>query len=200
MQYIVGLTGLIGSGKSYVASVFNRLGITSIDTDIIAHQITQPDGVAIKPIIEQFGAEFIDPDGSLNRAKMRELVFIESTQRERLEKILHPLIYTEVLQQIKISKGKYVIVMIPLLFKAVKYLNLIHRSIFVDCKESILIERVSQRSGLAEAEIKAILNTQVPRAMQLKLCDDVLDNSGDVAVLEQQVRKLNEQYQKIFNT
>lgn len=198
MQYVVGLTGLIGSGKSSVASIFNRLGIDSIDTDTIAHQITQPGGAAILSIIEQFGTEFINVDGSLNRTKMRELVFVEPNQRECLESILHPLIYSEVIQQIKISKSKYVIVMVPLLFKAVKYLNLIHRSIFVDCKENILITRVSQRSGLAEADVKAILKTQVPRATQLRLCDDVLDNSNDIVALEQQVIKLNSQYQQLF--
>ena len=200
MQYIIGLTGLIGSGKSSVASIFNELSITVIDTDAIAHEITVSGGAAMATIVKHFGPEFIAPDGGLERSKMRQLVFTSVEKRIDLEQILHPLIFSRVLQQIKESSGRYVIVMVPLLFRAVKYLSLIHRSVFVDCDEAILIKRVTNRSGLMAHEVKTILKAQMQRRLQLRLSDDVLTNNGTISQLYEQVVQLNIKYQKLFNT
>lgn len=198
MQYIVGLTGLIGSGKSLAGKIFKELGITVIDTDAISHQITAKDGAAIPRIIKEFGSDFINQTGELNRLKMRELVFAKPEQRRSLEKILHPLIFAEVLNQAGVSTSIYTIVMVPLLFKSIKYLNIIHRSVFVDCEEDTLISRVIERSQMKASDIKAVLKVQMHRQLQLVLSDDVLYNNGTILELSDQIAKLDKKYQKLF--
>ncbi|MBP9742935.1 MAG: dephospho-CoA kinase [Burkholderiales bacterium] len=198
MQYIIGLTGLLGSGKSQVSKIFSNLGISIIDTDIISRAITNKGGRAIAPIFKQFGADYIDISGDLNRNKMRELVFTNRKALIELETILHPLIFDEVLEQLRLHQDNYVIVVVPLLFKSLKYLKLIHRSVFVNCSESILIDRVVSRNNLTKSEIQAILNTQMPANLQLALCDDVLDNNCSIMELTSQVISLDKHYQELF--
>ena len=198
MKYIVGLTGLIGSGKSLATNIFRDIGVDIIDTDVIAHQITSANGLAIKQIQGNFGNEFIKDSGELNRPLMRELVFNDLSSRYKLENILYPLIFAEVQNQVQKSSQSYLIVVVPLLFKSTKYINLIQRSIFVDCKEDILIKRVINRSGITEQEIRKILHAQMPQSLQLMLCDDIIDNNNDVKSLKEQIIKLNNNYKKIF--
>ncbi len=198
MKYIVGLTGLIGSGKSLATNIFRDIGVDIIDTDVIAHQITSANGLAIKQIQGNFGNEFIKDSGELNRPLMRELVFNDLSSRYKLENILYPLIFAEVQNQVQKSSQSYLIVVVPLLFKSTKYINLIQRSIFVDCKEDILIKRVINRSGITEQEIRKILHAQIPQSLQLMLCDDIIDNNNDVNSLKEQIIKLNNNYKKIF--
>ena len=198
MRHIIGLTGLIGSGKSLAGNIFQDIGINVIDTDAIAHQVTATNGAAISSIISYFGEEFITEDGALNRLKMRKLVFSSPLERRRLEGIVHPLIFSELLILINQASSSYVIIMVPLLFKSLKYLNLIHRSIFVDCEESILIRRVMDRSHMTEREVINVLKAQMPRTAQLNLCDDCLYNHGSIPDLTEQVIKLDKSYKKLF--
>ena len=198
MKYIIGLTGLIGSGKSLVADIFRDIGVDVIDTDVIAHQITAANGLAIKDIRDTFGDEFITNSGELNRPLMRELVFSDSYNRHKLENILYPLIFAAVQSEVNKSSQNYLIVVVPLLFKSVKYINLIQRSIFVDCKEDVLIKRVINRSGISEQNVKKILNAQMPQSLQLLLCDDIIDNNSDIVSLKKQIIKLNNNYKKTF--
>ena len=92
MTFVVGLTGGIGCGKSSTSQFFSDLGIDVIDTDVIARQLTQPNGSAISLIQNTFGSSVITADGALDRNKMRDLVFANSESRHKLEQILHPLI------------------------------------------------------------------------------------------------------------
>jgi dephospho-CoA kinase len=198
VKYIIGLTGLIGSGKSLAADIFRDLGVDVIDTDIIAHQITSANGIAIKEIYDTFGDKFIKDSGELNRSLMRELVFSDPWSRHKLENILYPLIFAEVQNEVNTSSQSYLIVVVPLLFKSVKYINLIQRSIFVDCKEDVLIKRVINRSVINEQDVKKILNAQMPQSLQLVLCDDIIDNNSHITSLKEQIIKLNNNYKKIF--
>ncbi|MFN7095522.1 MAG: dephospho-CoA kinase [Burkholderiales bacterium] len=198
MQHIVGLTGLIGSGKSLAAQYFAQCGVFIIDTDQIAHQITAPNGLAIASIAEQFGSCYLTQDGALDRVAMRNLVFLQPDKRLLLESILHPLIFAQVLDQLVVAKSLYSIVVVPLLFKADKYLHLIRRSIFVNCQENILIERIRQRSGLLEHEVRPILAAQLSANEQLQLADDILENSGSQIELFKQVQNLHDKYKSLF--
>ena len=198
MRHIIGLTGLIGSGKSLAGKVFQDIGIDVIDTDTIAHQVTAANGAAISTIAACFGKEYLTEEGALNRLKMRELVFSNPIERRRLERIVHPLIFSESLKIINQIGSSYVIIMVPLLFKSLKYLNLINRSIFIDCEESILIMRVMDRSNMTENQVRNVLKAQMPRSCQLNLCDDCLHNHGSIPDLTEQVIKLDKSYKKLF--
>jgi len=192
--YTVGLTGGIGSGKSAVAELFAKLGAHVIDTDEIAHELTRPGGEAIAPIRTAFGAEAISADGSLDRARMRRLVFGDAKARKRLEAILHPLIRAESTRRAGRSRSPYAILVIPLLVEGGVDRSRTARVLVVDCPEALQIERVMRRSGLPEAEVRAILASQASREQRLAAADDVIDNAGPPAALQEQVSRLNEKY------
>jgi dephospho-CoA kinase len=192
--YTVGLTGGIGSGKTAVAELFAGLGADVIDTDDIAHELTRPGGQAIAPIRATFGADAIAADGSLDRDRMRQLVFGDAGARKKLEAILHPLIRSESARRAARAAGAYVIVVVPLLVEGGVDRSRYARVLVVDCPESQQVERVMRRSGLPEAEVRAILAAQAKREERLAAADDVIDNSGPLGALKDQVSRLNEKY------
>src|SRR5690606_14839213 len=108
-RFSVGLTGGIGSGKSFVATLFSERGASIVDTDEIAHRITAPDGAAMPAIREQFGNDFVTPQGALDRPRMRSLVFADAAAKKRLENILHPQIRQQAEQDASEAQGSYVI-------------------------------------------------------------------------------------------
>lgn len=191
MKYLVGLTGLIGSGKSMVAKHFASLDIDIIDTDAIAHELTEENGEAINAIKQVFGPIYITPNNALNRNLMRERIFSDVTAKTELENILHPLIFIKTQELITQSNSIYTIIMVPLLFKSLKYMSLINQSIFVDCKEKTLIQRVMLRSHLNAMQIKTMLRAQAPRYLQLSLCDHILNNNTSIEELYNSVLKLD---------
>jgi len=194
--YIVGLTGGIGSGKSTVADLFARLGVTLVDADAIAHALTGPGGAAIPAIRATFGDGFIDVHGALDRATMRAHVFGNDAERRRLEGILHPMIREESRRQVLAAASPYVIQVIPLLFESEHWREHFARVLVVDCPESEQIARVMQRSGLTEPQVRAIMARQVDRSQRLALAHDVIENSGELADLHEPVRHLHERYLK----
>jgi len=194
MAYIVGLTGGIGSGKSAAAQVFEELGATVIDTDAIAHALTAPGGAAIAPIQAAFGAGYITPEGALSRARMRELVFADAEKKRLLESILHPLIRARSNELVRAARSAYVILMVPLLVESGDYRGRCQRILVVDCPEELQLERVLVRSGIAPAQARAIMATQVTRAARLAAADDVIDNSQDLAQLRRQIEVLHARY------
>jgi len=197
MSLRVGLTGGIGSGKSAAADEFARLGATVVDTDAIAHELTGPGGAAIAGVEREFGGAFIDATGAMDRKKMRELVFSDPQQKRRLEAFLHPLIRAESARLISAAKGPYALLVVPLLIESAGYRERVGRVLVVDCPEEFQLARVRQRSGLPEDEIRRIIASQVQRGKRLAAADDVIDNSGPVSALQQQVRKLHETYLKL---
>jgi dephospho-CoA kinase len=194
MPYTVGLTGGIGSGKSAVAQLFAGHGAAVIDSDDIAHELSGPGGAAIGKIRTAFGAGMIRPDGSLNRDRMRTLVFGDAAARERLEKILHPLIREESTRRAMRAAGPYIVFVIPLLIEGGLDRSRIQRVLVVDCIEAQQIARVMERSRLQEREIRAILSAQASRAERLAQAEDVIDNSGPRQALAPQVARLHEKY------
>ena len=197
MALVVGLTGGIGSGKSAAADEFARLGASVVDTDAISHELTGPRGAAIAELNRQFGSAFIDASGAMNRKRMRDLVFSDPEEKQRLEALLHPMIRAESARRIAAAKGPYAVHVVPLLIESAGYRERVGRVLVVDCPEAIQITRVRQRSGLPEEEIRRIIASQVQREKRLAAADDVIDNSGPVSALQQQVRKLHETYLKL---
>ena len=191
---VVGLTGGIGSGKSAAADEFARLGAAVIDTDAIAHELTGPNGPAIAEIRRIFGPEFISGSNALDRERMRALVFSDPAQKQRLEALLHPMIRAESQRRIGVSKAPYVVHVVPLLVESRDYRQRVQRVLVIDCPESLQIERVRARSGLAAGQVAAIIKSQVSREKRLAAADDVIDNSGSIDALQQSVRKLHEKY------
>ena len=194
MNLVIGLTGGIGSGKSAAADAFAKLGATVVDTDLIAHELTAPGGAAVAEIARQFGKAFIDATGAMDRKRMRALVFSDAEEKQRLEALLHPMIRAESLRRIEAAAGPYVVHVVPLLVESPDYRQRVGRVLVVDCPEELQVARVRQRSMLPEGEIKRIIASQIQRERRLAAADDVIDNSGPIAALQQQVEKLHEKY------
>ncbi|HAF46026.1 MAG: dephospho-CoA kinase [Sideroxyarcus sp.] len=188
MNYLVGLTGGIGSGKSTVAGLFADQGVRVIDTDLISHGLTQAGGTAIPLIRKEFGDRHIDTQGALDRGRMRQLVFADSAAKLKLEAILHPLILAQTRQQAaEPSKAPYTLIVVPLLFENGRYAGWMDRTIAVDCTQEAQLARTMQRSQLSEAEVRAILAHQLDRTERLALADEVIRNDGTLEDLKAQV-------------
>ena len=194
MTFIVGLTGGIGSGKSAVADLFSSLGVQVVDTDAIAHELTGGQGLAMPEIEAEFGQGVVCPDGRLNREAMRRLVFSDPSARSRLEAILHPMIRRESDARCTAAKSPYVLLVVPLLIETGVYLQRINRILVVDCDEANQISRVMTRSGLSEAEVRTVMETQASRAERRAVADDVISNDGGIESLLPRVIDLHQRY------
>ena len=196
----VGLTGGIGSGKTAVSDQLFQLGAGIVDTDLIAHEITASNGTAIPFIQKQFGTEFIEPSGALDRVKMRKLVFADPDARKALEAITHPLIQKETLRQAKQlieQKVPYLVFVVPLLIESGKWLSLLDYLVVVDCPEEVQIERVMHRNKLSRDEIKRILEAQASREERVAHADRVIENQGSLDSLHAEVLKLHQKILEI---
>ena len=194
MSFVVGLTGGIGSGKSAAAAEFERLGATVVDTDAIAHELTQSGAPAIAEIQKLFGPGLLEASGAMDRKKMRDRVFADPAARKKLEGLLHPLIREESSRRIARAQGPYVIHVVPLLVESPDYRSRVDRVLVVDAPEEIQVERVRRRGGLGEDEVRAIVAAQASRAQRLAAADDVIENRGTIDALREQVAALHRKY------
>jgi dephospho-CoA kinase len=192
--YVVGLTGGIGSGKTTVAKLFETLGAGLVDTDEIAHELTRPGAAALERIRRRFGDEVITGQGTLDRARLRALVFRDPAARRDLEAILHPLIRAEATERLRANAASYVILVVPLLIETGAWSDLLQRVVVVDCDEAVQLQRTMARSGLTADEVRAIMATQAGRAQRLAAADDVILNDAGLAELGEQVRRLHARY------
>lgn len=194
-QPCIGLTGGIGCGKSTVAGLFAELGAGIIDTDAIAHNLTQADGAAMRAVQATFGKGYLTSDGALDRAKMRGLIFSDAAAKQKLELILHPLILEKAKQQLsQLQDPPYIIIVVPLLPASPGFRQLVRRILVVDCDEHIQVARVIGRSEMSEAEARGIIAQQTPRAERLKIADDVILNDAGLDSLAEQVAVLHVHY------
>ena len=196
----VGLTGGIGSGKTAVSDQLAQLGAGVVDTDLIAHQITAPNGVAIPLIQKEFGPEFIDSSGALDRVKMRSLVFTDPLARHSLEAITHPLIREETMRQAKRliqEQVAYLVFVVPLLIESGTWVSLLDYLVVVDCPEETQIERVMHRSKLPRNEVERILKAQASRQERLASANMVIENQDSLESLQTEVLKLHQKILQI---
>ena len=192
--FSVGLTGGIGCGKSTVTDMFAALGASVIDTDQIAHALTAPHGAAMPALLAEFGMAFATPEGALDRARMRALVFTDATARARLEAILHPRIRDATAAAAAIATGDYVIFVVPLLIESGTWRERVTRVLAIDCPEELQVARVMARSGLTEAQVRAIMAAQVTREQRRAAADDIILNDDGLDALRPQVEILHAMY------
>lgn len=195
-MYVVGLTGGIGSGKSTVANLFAQRGVPVIDADIVAREVTEPGKPAYHEIIQHFSHYNLLKDGKLDRAKLRQIIFQDSSARMWLENILHPIIRTDIEHQLARLTTPYSIVVIPLLFEVKPY-SFLDRILVVDAPEHAQIERASTRDNTTRQHIESIIKTQIERTDRAARAHDVIVNDGNLVDLEPQVQKLHDMYLKL---
>jgi dephospho-CoA kinase len=190
---LVGLTGGIGAGKTFVATRLASFGVPRLDVDEVSRASTANNGAAIRAITEVFGANMLDTDGSLDRGKMRALAFADQTARSRLEAIIHPIVKEAVLawHASLPPNTAYGIVEIPLLFERLSFRHILWRTVAVDCDVETQIQRVMARSGLSETDVRRVIEAQIPRTIRLQLADHIVWNGADGNEIEPRLSRLH---------
>lgn len=197
MNYIVTLIGGMGCGKTTVSNIFKKLNVKIIDSDEISKKIVEPGGEILKTIIQKFGINYLNKDGSLNRKKIKEKIFKYPKYRIWLNKLLHPIIHQEAKKQISENKSSWCLWVLPLLLNTniKKYTN---RILLVDLPEKIQIKRIIMRDKNNYHEIKNIISTQDDKKKRLHLANDIIDNRCSINELKKKVIKLNKFYNSLI--
>jgi dephospho-CoA kinase len=190
---LIALTGGIASGKTAVAELFAKLRVPVLDTDQIARDVVAPGAPALDQLVAEFGADILDADGSLDRARMRERVFRDPQQRRKLEAITHPAIRQELARRSAAAGGDYQVHAIPLLVETGRA-EAYDRVLVVDCPEEAQIARLMARDGASREQAEEILAAQVSREERLNAAHDVIENTGTLEDLERFVQTLHRNY------
>jgi len=192
----VGMTGGIGSGKSTVAKCFRELGVTIIDSDEIAHQLTARGQPMYQAIIDKYGDSILNPAGEINRQALRQLIFDQPQEKYWLESLLHPLIFKKIEEAAQTARPPYCMIVIPLLVETDAN-HLVDRVLVIDTPIEKQIERSRQRDQSSEETIRKIIASQASREHRLAIADDVINNDGNFANLKSQVNLLHARYLKL---
>ena len=180
---IIGLTGGIGSGKSAAADFFQNEGISVIDTDQLARKVIEKDTPGYSKVVDSFGANILDNNDSIDRAKLREAVFHDSEKRKILESITHPLVRELMVQKISSSTSPYSIIMVPLIFETNSAKNY-DRVLVIDCDVEIQLERAMARDENSADLIQKIIDSQCSRSERLSIANDVIPNNHSIEDLQ----------------
>lgn len=195
-DFIVGLTGGIGSGKSTVAQHFADLGITVVDADVAARQVVAPGQPALQQIIDHFGSQVRAADQSLDRSALRQIIFQDPAQKAWLNQLLHPLIRQQMFAQLQAARSVYAILMAPLLLEN-QLDQYVDQVLVVDVSEAVQLARTMARDQNDASLVQAIMAAQCSRSERLQRANQVIDNQADPTQLSAQVVQLDQLYQRL---
>lgn len=187
----VGITGGIGSGKTALTDWLAQQGITVVDADLAARVVVAPGQPALAEIAAAFGNRYLLPDGQLDRAALRELVFADTDKRKALEAITHPRIRKELIRQLAAADSPYAVLSSPLLLESGQS-DLVDVSVVVDVPEAIQIARTMERDGNDQTLVEGIMAAQLARETRKSRADIVIDNSGTLADLHDKAAILHQ--------
>ena len=190
---VIGLTGSIGSGKSTVSGFFEKLGAIVIDADQVSRQVVEPGSPALKELTVAFGENILNPDGSLNRTLVAEIVFNSDEKRELLNSIIHPMIFNEINSTIEEyrEKGTEIIILeAALILEKKGLIKLIDKLIVISIDEETQKKRLEGRGDLSREQINARINSQLTNNEKIKHADYIIDNNQDLVNTREQVREL----------
>ncbi len=192
-QYIIGLTGGIGSGKTTVAHFFEKLGVEVIDADVIARQVVEPGSDGLKSIEAHFGSRVILESGALDRQKLRQIIFENEAEKTWLNRQLHPIIRTRMIAQTKAAHSTYCILAVPLLIEN-QLTSLVDRVLITDCKPDTQVSRASHRDNNSAEQIRQIMAAQLDRETRINYADDIIDTELPLSEVEHLCHKLHHNY------
>lgn len=195
-NYILGLTGGIGSGKTTVANLFAEQGIELVDADIVAREVVEVGSKGLEALSKHFGPHILNQDASLNRSALREIIFNNPAHRDWVNKLLHPMIRLQMLEQLNSAVSPYTILIAPLLFEN-DLDRLVNRTLLVDISPKEQIKRTSLRDAVSNDQVNKIIESQAPRLDKIKRADDVIDNHGEISALRSKVIALHNNYIKL---
>ena len=190
-RYVVGITGGIGSGKSAVTDYLETKGITVVDADKVARVVVEPGTSGLAAIAEHFGSDILLPDGSLDRAALRRVVFDNADERKVLEGITHPRIREEIARQLAEATSPYVVLASPLLLESGQN-SFANYVVVVDVPESVQLSRTMARDDNSEQLVKSIMAAQLDRETRLSRADTSISNDGSLDELYTRVDDLHD--------
>jgi dephospho-CoA kinase len=194
---IVGLTGGIGSGKSAAANFFQNEGITVIDADHLAREVIEQDTPGFKSIVDYFGSDVIGDDGSVDRDKLRKVVFNNNEKKKVLESITHPLVGELMAKKIATAKPPYSIIMVPLIFET-NTMSAYDRILVIDCDPALQLKRATSRDNNSDELIQKIIDSQCSREQRLSIANDVIPNNDSLENLESRSIVMHKFYLGLF--
>jgi dephospho-CoA kinase len=189
-QFVVGITGGIGSGKSAVTDYLEIKGITVVDADKVARVVVEPGTSGLAAIAEHFGRNILLPNGMLDRAALRKIVFDKPDERKVLEGITHPLIREEIARQLSEAGSPYVVLASPLLLESGQS-SFADYVVVVDVPESVQLSRTMTRDDNSEQLVKSIMAVQLDRETRLARADTSISNEGTLEELHTRVDALH---------
>ena len=192
-NYVVGLTGGIGSGKSAAAAMFRAWGIEVINADALAREVVEPGQPALNDIAAHFGSDILTAESYLDRAALRRIVFSNPEQKSWLENLLHPLIAVLLQQRLNATESPYTILESPLLLETEQY-KLVERVLVIDASEEIQMDRTVKRDGSDEGVIRSIIASQTDRAKRIQHADDLVSNEEGLEQLRAKIEVLHNKY------
>lgn len=192
-KLLVGLTGGIGSGKTAASDLFANLGIDVVDADVLARNALHLNSPLLSRVFNHFGEQLKLPDGSLDRAALRGIIFNDSTAKTWLENLIHPWVKKCVINALNETTSVYALLSSPLLIESGQA-KLADRLLVVDLPEAVQISRTASRDNNSPELVKKIIEQQINRSARLSLADDIIDNSGDLNHLKKQVNSLHTKY------
>jgi dephospho-CoA kinase len=193
-DFIVGLTGGIGSGKTTIANLFAEHNITLVDADIVARDVVAIGSPALGNISQYFGKDFIKANGQLNRALLRKQIFSNDKDKLWLNNLLHPLIGKQLITQMKAAKSEYCLLVAPLLIEN-DLITLVNRVLVIDVSETTQISRTTTRDNNSVEQVQAIIASQASRQVKQDHADDLLNNDyHSLEELKDRVDKLHRHY------
>ncbi len=190
-EFVVGLRGGIGTGKSTVSDLFALKGIIVADADIAARRVVEPGRPAYQAIVDYFGEDVLQTDGNIDRAQLRKIVFQDDSKRLFLESQTRGPIVQDLLEEIASASSPYAMLVLSTGLGKVMGMD---RLLVVDAPAEIQVQRVMVRDGNTRSQVEAILAAQPSRELRVKDADDIILNDGDIEILETEVEKLHERY------
>ncbi|MCD9030587.1 dephospho-CoA kinase [Luteimonas sp. Y-2-2-4F] len=193
--YVIGLTGGVASGKSEVEKRFAALGVAVADADAAAREAVAAGSAGLAEVVEAFGRDLLQADGSLDRARMRRLVFADEAARKRLEGIVHPQVRARLRAACEAAPGPYAIAAIPLLAESGPgHYPWIDRVLVVDVPAEVQLARLQRRDGIDAGLAERMLAAQAGREARLAIADDVIYNDAPIEALDAHVAELDARY------
>ena len=195
-MYLVGLTGGIASGKSTVANVWDDLGATVIDADLLAREVVEPGTVGLERLTSEFGSRILQTDGSLNRVALADIVFEDSLQRKKLEAIVHPLIQELSRDRIGQATSEVVVYVIPLLVETQSTLPF-DLVVTVEAPEHEQVRRMVEDRKMDPSAAVGRIRAQASPAKRAQFSDHILNSNQSIDLLKKDARKLFSEIQTL---
>ncbi|ALU43195.1 dephospho-CoA kinase [Pseudoalteromonas rubra] len=192
-NWILGLTGGIGAGKTTVSNYLNKSGICVVDADVVAREVVEPGSEGLNAIVAHFGAQILTNEGTLDRTMLRGIIFSDENAKIWLNALLHPLIRAQLLAQLAQADSDYVILSAPLLFEN-ELEQYCDKTLLVDVPVEVQLTRTCVRDNAHQQQVERIIEAQMSRADKRAKADFILNNNQPLEAMQTELAALHQAF------